>query len=182
MNFSRRQILKITGAAAIMATTKPIFSATNPATSGPSIDRKTVVQRHNPVVRKIDPFSALTLGNGEFAFTADVTGLQTFLEPYDKEFPLCTTAHWAWHSAPIPDGLDPKQFRYQMFDTYGRPVPYATSSDGQKPLFDWLRQNPHRLHLGRIGLQIKLPDRSFIKPDHLQNIEQTLDLWTGTLT
>jgi hypothetical protein len=173
MSFSRRQILQLTGAAAIMAMGKRSMGAT-PSTS-PSIDRKTLVSRHNPVVRKIDPFSALTVGNGEFAFTADVTGLQTFLEPYDKEFPLCTTAHWAWHSVPIPAGLDPKQFRYQMFDTYGRPVPYATSSEGQKELFDWLRQNPHRLHLGRIGFDLS-------RPDDVKNIQQTLDLYTGLLT
>ena len=75
---------------------------------------------------------------------------------------------------PIPAGLDAKNFRYEMFDTYGRPVPYATSSRDQKPLFDWLRENPHRLHLGRIGFD--LPN-----PDDVKNIEQTLDLWSGTL-
>src|SRR5205823_9787209 len=90
--------------------------------------------------------------------------------------------HWAWHSAPIPAGLDPKQFRYQMFDTYGRDVPYATSNKDQKPLFDWLRENPHRLHLGRIGLLLKRADGSPATPDDLTSIEQTLDLWTGTLT
>src|SRR4051812_38903563 len=109
MALTRRQILKLTGAAATMAMTNRILGADGP-TSGASssIDRKAIVQRHNPAVRKIDPFSALTVGNGEFAFTADVTGLQTFLDPYDKEFPLCTTAHWSWHSVPIPAGLDPK--------------------------------------------------------------------------
>ena len=173
MSFSRRQILQLTGAAAIMAMAKRSMGAI-PSTS-PAIDRKTLVQRHNPVVRKIDPFSALTVGNGEFAFTADVTGLQTFLEPYDKEFPLCTTAHWAWHRVPIPAGLDPKQFRYEMFDTYGRAVPYATSSGGQKELFDWLRQNPHRLHLGRIGFDLS-------NPDEVRNVEQTQDLWAGNIT
>ena len=100
--------------------------------------------------------------------------MQTFLDPYDKDFPLCTTAHWSWHSVPIPGGLDAKNFRYEMFDTYGRLVPYATSSRDQKPLFDWLRENPHRLHLGRIGFD--LPN-----PDDVKNIEQTLDLWSGTL-
>src|SRR5256714_8232367 len=164
---TRRDFLVFRGAAITMATAKRILGAI-PTTTSPGIDRQSVVQRHNPVVRKIDPFSALTVGNGEFAFTADVTGLQTFLDPYDKEFPLCTTAHWAWHSVPIPAGLDPKQFRYQMFDTYGRPVPYATSNAGRQELFDWLRQNPHRLHLGRIGFD--LPN-----PDEVKNIEQTLD-------
>ena len=60
------------------------------------------------------------------------------------------------------------------FDTFGRKVGYPTSSDGQKPLFDWLRENPHRLHLGRIGFAID-------KPEDVRFIQQTLDLWTGTL-
>src|SRR3954452_24987757 len=61
---------------------------------GVPIDRAAMVRRHNPLVTRIDPFAALTVGNGEFAFTADVTGLQTFLDPYHAQFPLCTTAHW----------------------------------------------------------------------------------------
>src|SRR5882762_2386011 len=42
------------------------------------IDREALVTRHNPVVRKIDYDAPLTVGNGGFAFTADITGLQTF--------------------------------------------------------------------------------------------------------
>jgi protein-glucosylgalactosylhydroxylysine glucosidase len=179
MAFSRREILKLTGAALTMATADRILGAAGAATGASSIDRQKLVSRHNPVVRKIDPYSALTIGNGEFAFTADITGLQTFLEPYDKEFPLCTTAHWAWHSVPIPAGLDPKRFRYEMFDTYGREVGYATSNRGQKPLFDWLRENPHRLHLGRIGLNLTRADGTPAKPEDIKNIEQTLHLWDG---
>src|SRR5262245_5693315 len=104
MTPSRREILQAAGASIAMATMNSV-SRGSTTSSASSIDRKAVVQRHNPVVRKIDPYSALSIGNGEFAFTADVTGLQTFLEPYDKEFPLCTTAHWSWHSVPIPEGL-----------------------------------------------------------------------------
>src|SRR5581483_3972134 len=179
---SRRHLLKLTGAAVTMATANRILAADSASSGKYSIDRKMLVQRHNPVVRRVDPFSALSIGNGEFAFTSDVTGLQTFLEPYDKEFPLCTTSHWAWHSVPIPTGLDPKQFRYEMYDTYGRQVPYATSDKGQKELFNWLRENPHRLHLGRIGLELTRADGERATPDDLKNIEQTLDLWSGLLT
>src|SRR5579883_254359 len=47
-----------------------------------------------------------------------------------------------------------------------------TSPGNQKDLYDWLRENPHKFHLGRIGF---LADR--VKP-----IRQELDLWTGILT
>src|SRR4051812_47004969 len=44
------------------------------------IDRAALVVRHNPVSRKLDPLAPLSVGNGEFAFTGDITGLQTFPE------------------------------------------------------------------------------------------------------
>jgi hypothetical protein len=145
------------------------------------IDRQTVVRRHNPLVQTLDPFSALSVGNGEFAFTADITGMQTFLEPYGKEFPLCTAAHWGWHTAPIPEGLRPQDLRYKEYDAQGRAVGYPTDARGQEPLFNWLRQNPHRLHLGRIGFEMKMADGSPLRPGDLANIRQSLDLWSGIL-
>jgi hypothetical protein len=138
------------------------------------IDRRAVVSRHNPTLRGIDPRSPLSVGNGEFAFTVDPTGLQTFPQPYEAQMPLCTQSQWGWHTAPNPTGNGPSDLRLTDFDTFGRKVGYATSSDGQKQLFDWLRENPHRLHLGRIGFAID-------KPDDVRFLQQTLDLWNGTL-
>ena len=128
------------------------------------IDRRALVQRHNPVIRKLDPFSALTVGNGNFAFTGDVTGLQTFAEAYRGDIPLCTCAHWAWHTTPAPPGVRPEDFRYKQYESHGRMVGYATERRGQEVLFDWLRENPHRMHLGRIGLVLKKPDGSEAAP------------------
>src|SRR5207244_8862562 len=42
-------------------------------------------------------------------------------------------------------------------------------------------ENPHRLHLGRVGLELTRADGSRATPDDLKNIEQTLDLWSGLL-
>jgi pyrroline-5-carboxylate reductase len=39
-----------------------------------SIDRKAVVTRHNPIFRALDARAPVSVGNGEFAFTADFTG------------------------------------------------------------------------------------------------------------
>ncbi len=64
----------------------------------PPIDRRVLVRRHNPVLRALDARSPLSVGNGEFAFTADITGLQSFPEPYASGTPLCTQAQWGWHS------------------------------------------------------------------------------------
>ena len=124
----------------------------------PPIDRHALVARHNPRVTAFDPFAALSVGNGEFAFTADATGLQTFPELYEKEFPLGTTAQWAWHTSPLPAALHVEDFRFAEWDTYGRPVTYPTDATGQEPLYNWLRANPHRFHLGRVGLELSRAD------------------------
>src|SRR2546425_10905968 len=146
------------------------------------IDRAAIVTRHNPVIRKLDPLAPLSLGNGEFAFTGDITGLQTFPLEYQKAMPLCTMAQWGWHSTPIPSGLDPKSFGRTPYETHGRPVGYQTSSEGQTELYNWLRENPHRLHLGQIGLHLVTADQREARPTDISDIDQSLDLWTGLLT
>jgi hypothetical protein len=146
-----------------------------------SIDRNSLVQRFNPVVTKADPFSALSIGNGQFALTSDITGLQTFLDEYHTDFPLCTASHWGWHTTPAL-GLDPIDFRYENYNTYGRNVGYTTNSRGQEALYNWMRQNPHRLHLGRIAFELLKPDGSTAASSaDLTSVEQTLDLWSGLL-
>jgi hypothetical protein len=193
MAFTRRQFLASSLAGgAILSLNRSLSLAQTagpPATDAvaPAIstarqpDRQAVVRRHNPDVRKLDPYSAQTIGNGEFAFTADITGLQTFLEPYNTDFPLCTTAHWAWHTTPAPAGVRAADFRYKMYNAHGRRVGYATDDAGQAPLFNWLRENPHRLHLGRIGLILDRSDGTPATPDDVKNPVQTLDLWSGLL-
>lgn len=53
-------------------------------------------------------------------------------------------------------------------------VGYSTSSQGQNPLFNWLRENPHRLHSGKTGFVMT-------RPEDVQQVSQTLDLGTGVL-
>jgi hypothetical protein len=143
------------------------------------IDRQTLLGRHDPVLHDIDIRSPLSVGNGQLAFTTDVTGLQSLPDLYEPTIPLCTQSQWGWHSFPSPDGRTQADLRLESFDTYGRQVGYATSSNGQEGLFNWLRENPHRLNLGRIGL---LLDGAPLVSRDITNINQRLDLWTGILT
>jgi hypothetical protein len=177
MQFTRRRFLQATGTAGLALAASPALALDK---SGPRIDRRALVQRHNPVVTRFDPFSALSVGNGEFAFTADITGLQTFSAQCEKDFPLCTMSHWAWHTTPAPS-LRRDNFRFQEYDTFGRKVGYATDKTSQEELFNWLRENPHGLHLGRVAFELKNPDGSAAAPDDLKNCRQVLDLWTGLL-
>ena len=63
-----------------------------------AIDRHALVTRNNPEVTAMDSLSSLSVGNGEFAYTVDATGLQTFPEVYKNGVPLGTQSQWGWHS------------------------------------------------------------------------------------
>ena len=143
------------------------------------IDRKALVRRNNPVVTSADTLASLSVGNGGFAFTTDVTGLQTFPEYYSSGVPLGTQSEWGWHSFD-----NPEQYRieesYVMYDFgHGHRELYATQpkSGRAKGAADWYRANPHRLHLGCIGLE--LPE---LKPADIKKPRQTLDMWTGQIS
>ncbi|NLN46182.1 MAG: hypothetical protein GX153_06410, partial [Clostridiaceae bacterium] len=154
------------------------------------IDRKDLVTRHNPTLRAARPADSATLaalsasplsvGNGEFAFTAYFTGLQTLRDAY-RLVPLCTMSQWGWHSFPVP--LDESALRLKPFDTHGRSVGYASDPSGQQEMFDQLRQNPHRLHLGAVGFAFYRNENSDarVAPEDYTAAEQTLDLWNGVL-
>jgi hypothetical protein len=187
---SRRDFLKNLAASGAMlqtealearARSRPTPAAFQAKKRGALIDRQDLVRRHNPIIRNLDPLSPLTIGNGEFAFTSDVTGLQTFPEEYDRATPLCTMSQWGWHTTPLPAELRTQQLRLTMFEAHGRKVGYAVDSEGQAELYKWLRENPHRLHLGRIGLKLMRPDGGPARADDIADVEQRLDLWTGVL-
>ncbi len=154
------------------------FAPQSFASDTPPIDRETLVKRHNPTAQKLDPLSPFSVGNGEFAFTADITGLQTFPEAYEDGIALHTQSQWGWHSAPNPSGykLTDATKNYKVGD---REVPYAGVQDS--PAAGWLRANPQRLDLGRIGLVLRHADGSAATAQELSNISQKLDLWTGVL-
>ncbi|HEU0173254.1 MAG TPA: glycoside hydrolase family 65, partial [Blastocatellia bacterium] len=181
MKQSRRNFLRALAASGgllhVQASERP--TAFTPSLA--PIDRAALVRRHNPVLRQIDQLSPLSVGNGEFAFTADVTGLQTFPDVYEQAMPLCTLSQWGWHSAPLPVGSQ-KALRLVQFDTFGRQVGYAVSSDGQNEAYNWLRENPHRLHLGRVALRLMTSGGREAQVEDITDIEQRLDLWTGALT
>lgn len=144
-----------------------------------TIERRGLVSRHNPVITGIEPDSPLGVGNGEFAFTADFTGLQTFPEVY--RVPLGTQSSWGWHSSGGKGRVTHDQLRLTPFDTYGRPVGYAYGEEGQERDYHWLRQNPHRLQLGQLGLILWREDGSIAEATDMTDIRQTLHLWEGRL-
>ena len=100
-------------------------TALTAAASNPlPIDRAAVVARHNVHISyrgNVDPvasqLTALTVGNGEIGFTADVSGLQSFNATYHvPDLPLYTLSNWGWHSP------DPKAYNIStpMFQPDGQ--------------------------------------------------------------
>ena len=150
-----------------------------------SIDREALVRRHNPLIRKPDPMTPLSVGNGEFAFTADITGLQTFPDFYENAMQLGTESQWGWHSFLNPDGYR-LEHTLVCYDSHGRKVCYPEqagnrASDRAKKASEWLRVNPHRIDLGRIGLLLRTRDGGEARISEIKEPDQTLDLWRGVL-
>ena len=153
------------------------------AGNGAPIDRQALVTRHNVELHQFDASNPLSVGNGEFAFTVDATGLQTFPEAFAKTTPLGTLSDWGWHTIPNTNGWDVDKFEFKTFpDLNGRLVPYCDVPGNKKtPEINWLRANPHRLHLGQIGLVLKHADGSLATTNDLTDISQHLDLWNGEI-
>lgn len=136
------------------------------------IDRKALVDRHRIVSTETDPRSPAQVGNGEFAFGVDITGLQTFV-------PFNTMAQWSWHSFPLPEGQQVEDFKKPLMDTYGRQIPYDIPNPEQPELSAWLAANPHRFNLGRIEFKLLRADGSAATAGDLSDTRQEVDMWTN---
>jgi len=144
------------------------------------IDRAALVARHNPVVRAVDYDSPLTVGNGGFAFSVDVTGLQTFPTEYHRNgIPLETLSRWAWVQDENPAGYRLADADRAFTHPDGTVHGYPTNSSS--PAGEWLRRNPRNHPLGQIALEWRKPDGTPFTPADVRDIEQTLDLWHGMI-
>ena len=169
--------VKLTGLAVMAA----VLVGCNSKADGP-IDRVALLERNNPVVTALDTMASLTVGNGDFALTVDVTGMQTFPETYRNGVPLGTMSSWGWHSFANPENYDPKEVLVAYdFGTGSKDALYSQQVNPKKDArkaaaSDWLRANPHRLHLGNVGFFIDEGEKPVVT-----DIHQELDLLSGII-
>ena len=135
------------------------------------IDRKKLVTRHNirpRVIQRIVP-----LGNGEFCFGCDRTGLQGFGGN--------AMAHWAWHTFPVPEGVDISAWTETGSLNTGRLT--GKGEDLVPPELARTRQymfdNPHSVNLGR--LSFVHGDGSALTTDEVVDSQRECHLWSGRL-
>jgi hypothetical protein len=163
-----------------------VFFAVTACTDKQPVDRQALVTRHNVTITSPDSLSPVSVGNGDFAFTVDVTGLQTFPEFYEHGIPLGTMSNWGWHTWENPSGYSLEDV-YRTYDVHGRKVNYVhqfrMNEDSTRfSASEWLRNNPHRIHLGLIGLRILNEEGREAEISEIKDPVQTLDLWSGRVS
>ncbi|KAI0439769.1 Six-hairpin glycosidase-like protein [Xylaria telfairii] len=139
------------------------------------IDRRAIVRKFNPRRNASSTTTPLQVGNGNFAFGVDITGLQTFS-------PFATMSTWGWHNFSLPTTpgqTSVKDFVGLDWWTHDRLVNYNQPNPAQSDISSWLIQNPQRLNLARIGL---LFDGEETTEEELGDKTQELDLWTGKIS
>ena len=153
-----------------------------------AIDRQTVVTRNNPIITEADPLASLSVGNGHFATTVDITGLQSYPFEYGAGVPLTAMSDWAWHKFENTGDLTPSMSEKAFDLGHGHQEVYAveykaTKGDAARNVAatEYFRANPHRLNLGVIGLELKDGEGKKVELKDLAEIRQELQLYDGKI-
>lgn len=147
------------------------------------IDRQALVERHSIVNTGYDSLASLTVGNGGFAFTVDLTGLQTFVREYSQGIPLGTQSDWGWHRFRNTHGYEISE-TMELYDLNGREISYSVQRKGParaQEAVEYFRANPHRLHLGTVGFVMPEADGNEVLPEDLESVYQELNPWIGEI-
>ncbi|GAC1438710.1 MAG: hypothetical protein NVSMB63_02820 [Sediminibacterium sp.] len=142
------------------------------------------MERHTIVNKAYDSLSSLSVGNGSFAFTVDVTGLQSFPDAYQHGVPLGTESAWGWHSFTNEAGYIFDE-TLKEYDFNNRKAGYSVQwnePQRNKDAANWFRQNVHRLQLGNIGFEIIKRNKELATINDIKNIHQELNMWTGEIS
>ena len=166
-----------------------------------AINRREVVDRHRIKLTAPNPQHVLSVGNGDFACTVDISGMQSFSAYHDPIAAMrsgsvaintATMSNWGWHEMPNPDNFTLAD-AMMTYTTARGPVSYPDKYDMDAAMRGqiteenragaWLHTNPQRIDLGRIGLEFRKTPGSELEVDPacLSDVRQELDMWTGTI-
>lgn len=129
---------------------------------------KKVVNRYDRYLNKIDVKNPLSVGNGDLAFTADITGTHTLFDLYE-DIPLSIISNKLWIKKDVTEEL-----KYD--DVYGKK--YMLYKKNQGDLFDKKRRYPHKFNLMHFIILYKGSKLDYSK---IKSINQKLDLYEGIL-
>ncbi len=161
------------------------ITSASPLQQNEKINRKKVLDRNNPVVREVDILASLSIGNGHFATTVDVTGLQSFPDFYRNGVPLCAMSDWGWHRFPNTENLKEGESQQSVrFPFRNHDEVYAVEykkGGREQAATNYFRLNPHRLNLGTIGLQFFDAVGKVVGVQNISDIRQELKLHSATI-
>ncbi len=152
--------------------------------SNEKIDRYALVNRHNIVVDEFNPLASLSVGNGNFSFTTDITGLQTFYNEYENGVSLGTMSNWGWHTSPNNNNYKIEE-TFLFLSVNEKLIPYQhqlNSSPRAIEAVNYFRSNPHRLHLGIIRLVVTKENGEEMVLTDVKSPNHKLNLWNGEIT
>ena len=104
------------------------------------LDRRAIVERH--VITTNDLNQLLPVGNGNFCFNVDGTGLQTFSGD--------VLSHWGWYADPLPSNRTWQDVSPTGTYSKGRLVGGDPFPSDKSDLYSWIRNNPRQMNLARV--------------------------------
>lgn len=137
------------------------------------LDRHALVTRHNVVLTQFNGEQPLQVGNGEFAFGMDLTGLQTFA-------PFNTMSQWGWHSSPLPAGTTSRglcragvghAWPSRALPLAGSAVPRTLCLAGRQPTSH--QPGPARLGTDQTGWHSRYAERPPQRPTATRSVERS---------
>ncbi|KIK51629.1 hypothetical protein GYMLUDRAFT_392404 [Collybiopsis luxurians FD-317 M1] len=117
--------------------------------------KSSAFSRYTPTRNASNPSTPMQIGNGNFAFGADITGLQTFL-------PFAILSSWGWKN----DSLPPNRTIEDVLDYKGA---------------SWFNHG-RLVHVGLVFLDAKSGAVRNVSESDLTDVHQELDIWTGIMS
>ena len=145
------------------------------------IQREALIKKYNPKLNTVNTAAPMVLGNGNFAFNADITGLQTLYEEYEKACPVLTMSNFGWHISKNEKGgvYSESDILQTQFTHNGRTVKYPIEKkSGNEAVYGWFRENPHKINLARLRFCV---DDEVLSLEGISDVNQELDLYSGLL-